>query len=80
MVTLEHHHTAITNLIFLLEADEQDCWFTQDGAILYRSHSTTQMWHEFFGDCIISQNWWPPQSPVPRAPDFCLHRVLEDTA
>ena len=80
MVTLEHHHTAITNFTFLLEADEQDCLFQQDGVMLHRSHSATQMWHEFFGDCIISQKWWPPQSPVPRVPDFCLCGFLEDSA
>lgn len=42
MVTLEHHQKAIMNFIFLLEADEQDCWFQQDGAMLHRSHSTMQ--------------------------------------
>lgn len=80
MVTLEHHHVAITNFTFLLEADQQDCWFQQDVAMLHWSHSAAQMWHEYFGDCIISQKWWPPQSPVPRVPDFCLHGFLGDSA
>jgi len=51
----------------------------EEGAMLHRSYSTTQMWHEFFGDCIISQNWWPSQLQVPRVPDLSSC-VLEDSA
>jgi hypothetical protein len=31
-----------------------------------------QMLHKFFGNNIISQNMWPPQSPDPTPLDFCL--------
>jgi hypothetical protein len=51
------------NLISLLEFDEQDCWFQQDGATAHIVNSTMQMLSEFFGGRIISRNLWPPRSP-----------------
>jgi hypothetical protein len=51
------------NLISLLEVDEQDCWFQQDGATARTANSTMQMFSEFFGGRIISRILWPPRSP-----------------
>jgi hypothetical protein len=47
------------NFISLLEAEKQDCSFQQGGATACKAHSTTQMFSEFFGGQIISQNLWP---------------------
>jgi hypothetical protein len=44
------------NLISLLEVDDQDCWFEQDGARAHASISTIQVLSEFFGSRIISRN------------------------
>jgi hypothetical protein len=48
------------DFISLLEVDEQDCWFQQDGATAHTANSTTQMSSEFFGGRIISRNLQPP--------------------
>jgi len=37
-----------------------------------------QMLHKFFGNNIISQNVWPPQSPDLTPLDFCLCGVLKE--
>jgi hypothetical protein len=42
-VTRQHMNiTRIMNLISLLEVDEQDCWFQQDGAMAHSANSTLQ--------------------------------------
>jgi hypothetical protein len=60
------------NLISLLEVDEKDCWFQQDGATAHTTNSTMQMLSEFFGGRIISRNLWPPRSPDLSPPDLYL--------
>jgi hypothetical protein len=42
-ITAERYQELIMNFISLLEADEQDCWFQQDGAMAHRANSTMQM-------------------------------------
>jgi hypothetical protein len=58
------------NFISILEVDEQDCWFQQDGATSHTANSTMQMLSEFFGGRIISRNLWPPRSSDLSPPDF----------
>jgi hypothetical protein len=52
----------IMNFISLLEFDEQDYWYQQDGAMAHTTISAMQMLSEFFGGHIISWNLWPPWS------------------
>jgi hypothetical protein len=40
MITAEHNQELMINFISLLEVDEQDCWFQQDGATAHATHST----------------------------------------
>jgi hypothetical protein len=54
--TAERYQEIIMNFISLLEVDEQDCWFQEDGATVHTENSTMQMLSEFFGGRIISQN------------------------
>jgi hypothetical protein len=44
------------SFISLLEVDEQDSWFQQDGAAVHTANSTMQMLSKFFDGHIISQN------------------------
>jgi hypothetical protein len=62
MITVERYQELIMNLISLLEVNEQDCWFQQDGAMVQTANSTMQMLSEFFGGYIISRNLLPPRS------------------
>jgi hypothetical protein len=71
-ITAERSQELIMNLISLLEVDEQDCWFQQDGATARTANPTLQMLSEFFGGRIIPRNLWPPRSPDLSQPDFCL--------
>jgi hypothetical protein len=66
------------NLISLLEVDEQDCCFQQDGAVAHTAISTMQMLSEFFGGRVISRNLWPCRSPDLSPPDFYLWVFLEE--
>jgi hypothetical protein len=52
------------NFTSLLEDDEQDCWYQQDGATAHTVNSTMQMLSEFFGGRIISRNLWLSSIPV----------------
>jgi hypothetical protein len=70
MITAECYQELIMNFISLLEADKQDYWFQQDGAMVHIANSTMQMLNEFFGGRIISRNLWPPQSLDLWPPDF----------
>jgi hypothetical protein len=42
-ITAEHYQEFIMNLISLLEVNEQDCWFQQDGATAHTENSALQM-------------------------------------
>jgi hypothetical protein len=65
------------NFISLLEVDEQDCWFQQDGATAHTANSIMQMLSEFFGGR-ISQNLWHPRSPDLSPLDFYLWGFLKE--
>jgi hypothetical protein len=78
MATAERYQEIIVNLISLLEVDEQDCWYQQDGATVPTEISTMQMLSEFFGGRIISRNFWPPPSPDLSPSDFHLWGFLKE--
>jgi hypothetical protein len=46
-MTAERYQELVINFISLLEVDEQDCWFQQDGATAHTANSTMQMLSEF---------------------------------
>jgi hypothetical protein len=58
------------NFISLLEFDEHDCCFQQDGAAAHTANSTMQMLSEFFSGRVISRNLWRLRSPDLSPPDF----------
>jgi hypothetical protein len=78
MATAECYQELIINFISLLEVDEQDCWFQQDGAMVHTANSTMQMLSELFGGRIISQNLWPPRSLNLSPQDFYLWGFLKE--
>jgi hypothetical protein len=51
------------NFISLLEVDEQDCWFLQDGAVAHTANLAMQILSELFCGRIISRNFWSSRSP-----------------
>jgi hypothetical protein len=65
------------NFISLLEVDEQDCWFQQDGATAHTADSIMQMLSEFFGGRIIFRSLWPPSIPGSIVTGFLSSGVLE---
>jgi hypothetical protein len=71
-ITAERYQKLLINLISLLEVDEQDCLFQQDGAMAHAANSTMQMLSKFFGGHIIFLNLWPSRSPDLSPPVFHL--------
>lgn len=49
--------------VALLEMDEHDRWFQQDGGTLHTVNETVNVLRDVFGDCLISKNIWPRCSP-----------------
>ena len=47
-------------------------WFQKDGATAHTSGRSMHLLKEFFGDCIISKDVWPPRSPDLNPSDFHL--------
>ena len=64
--------------VAMLEEDERDSWFQQDGASCHTANETMDMLRGFFGNKIISKNLWPPRSPDLTSPDFFLWGYLKD--
>ncbi len=58
--------------ISLLEPDERDCIFQQDGATAHTTQETIAFLKDFFGDRLISHPLWPPHSLDLSPPDFFL--------
>lgn len=56
------HRDVITQLISLLERDERDYWFQQDG-VTYHTSNETMALKEIFGGRLISDDVWPQRSP-----------------
>lgn len=77
-VTAAVYQNLLLAFISLLEPDERQCWFQQDGAAAHTAHTTTAMLEEFFDDRFISRGLWPPRSPDLTPPDFFLWGMLKN--
>ncbi|KAJ8869429.1 hypothetical protein PR048_028419 [Dryococelus australis] len=73
----EVYQDIVTQFIALLDVDECDCWFQQDGATCHTSNATMQLLHEFFGYSLISAGLWPTRSPDLWPRDFFLWRYFK---
>ncbi len=71
-VTQEVYRNIITQFIALLEPDERDCIFQQDGATPHTAHPTIEFFGEFFGEWLVSASLWSPRNPDFSVPDFFL--------
>jgi len=49
----------VQQFVALLELDEHDRWFQQDGATSHTVNETVNVLWDVFGDCLISENIWP---------------------
>lgn len=78
IITSEIYQGIITQFIALLDQEERDCLFQQDGARPHTSHETMEFLREFFGDRVISTGLWPPRSPDLSPCDFFLWGYLKD--
>ena len=56
----EVYRDLIKQLIALLDVNERECWFQQDGATAHTANEIMVMLQECFGDRLISKNVWPP--------------------
>jgi hypothetical protein len=52
----------VQQFVVLLEIDEFDFWFHEDGATCHTTNETLNMLSEFFGNHLISKIIWPPRS------------------
>jgi hypothetical protein len=77
-ITAERYQELIMNFISVLEVDERDCSFQQDGIMAHTANSTMQILSEFFCGRIISRNLLPPRSPDLSPLDFYLWGVLKE--
>jgi len=48
----------VPQFVALLELDEHDRWFQQDGATSCTVNETMNVLRDVFGDCLISKNIW----------------------
>ncbi len=64
--------------ISLLESDERDCIFQQNGVTAHTAQETIAFLKDFIGDCLISRSLWPPRSPDLSAPEFFLLGCLKE--
>lgn len=55
-ITAVKYQEILMQFISLLEPEERDCWFQQDGAPAHTAISTTEMLEEFFGHRVISRD------------------------
>lgn len=68
----------INQFISLLEVDERDIIFQQDGARPHTSVQTTAFLKSFFGNRLVSKGLWPPRSPDLTPLDFFLWGHLKN--
>jgi hypothetical protein len=61
----------------LLELDEHDRWFQQDGATPRTLNETMNVLRDVFGDCLISKNIWLRFFPDSTVPNFFPVMSLE---
>ncbi len=75
-ITSDMYADILMQFIALLEEDERDCIFQQDGARPHTSKELIAMLCRFFGDRLVSTGLFPPQSRlVP--PGLFLVRISE---
>ncbi len=77
-VTAEVYRDIITQFIAVLEVEEKDSWFPQDGEPTHTATKTLEFLRTFFSDRIISTGIWPPRSPDVSAPDYFLRGHLKN--
>ncbi|KAK7603429.1 hypothetical protein V9T40_003428 [Parthenolecanium corni] len=77
-INAEAYHSIIRQFVSLLEEDERDCWFQQDGAAAHTSEDTLDFLAQFFDDRIISKGLWPLRSPDLNPLDFFLWGHLKN--
>lgn len=71
-IKAETYREMIMQFISLLQVDERDCWFQQDGAPAHISHETLNFLQEFFSERVISVRLWPLRNPDLSSPDYFL--------
>ncbi len=62
-ITSDVYAHILMQFIALLEEDERDCIFQQDGAWLHTSKELMAMLRGFFGDRLVSTGLWTPPPP-----------------
>ncbi len=77
-VTAEVYRGIVLQFISLLESDEHDCIFQQDGVTAHTAQETITFLKDFFGDRPISRPLWSPRSPDLSLPDFFLWGCLKE--
>jgi hypothetical protein len=78
-VNAEAYQELIQQFIALLKMDERNRWFQQDSATAHTAASAMVIYHEFFGENVVSKGLWPPRSTDITSPDFCVWSYLKDT-
>jgi hypothetical protein len=58
-ITAESYQNILTQFSALLEQNERDCWFQQDGATAYTADIKAAFLQDFC-DRIVERGIWPP--------------------
>jgi hypothetical protein len=70
----------VQQFVALLETDELDCWFHEDGANCHTTNETLNMFREFLGNHLLPQIIRPPRSrDLPRRFFFLWDHLKERT-
>lgn len=69
----------ITHFIALLEREERDCFFQQDGAPAHTARKTIEFLTDFFGERLVGRGLWPARSPEMTPPDCFLWGYLKNS-
>lgn len=77
-INAERYQEIMMQFIALLEQDERDAWFQQDGATAHTAATSISFLTEFFGERLISTGKWPARSPDLTPCDFFLWGYLKD--
>jgi hypothetical protein len=72
-VKAENDQNLLTQLIAVLEENEWDSWFQQDGVTTPTAKTTKAFLQHLFNDCIVG----PPQLPDLMPPDFFLEGLIQ---
>jgi len=76
-VKAENDQNLLTQLIAVLEENEWDCWFQQDGVTTHTAKTTKAFLQDLFSDCIVGYGVRPPQFPDLMLPDFFFEGLLQ---